>query len=153
MNPDGLRRLDELESRHQITQLAADYCVGLMGPEHRDVFTSLWHEDASYFIPGRDEYHGIDRIRASYDVIFSLWDRTFHWTSNSVIGFENPDRATGRVDVFAFQEQQGGSGVCWVGSTYFDVYERRSNQWRFAERTTQRWFVSPALELPLPAPT
>lgn len=152
MSEAHLTRLDELESRHRIQKLAADYCVGLMGAQNRDVFVSLWHDDADYYIPGRDEYHGIERIKASYDVIFSLWDRTFHWTSNSVIRFDSPDRATGRVDVFAFQERRGGDGVCWVGSTYFDVYERRGGEWRFPQRTTQRWFVSPALDVPLPTP-
>lgn len=149
---DQERRLDEAESRVAIGELVSAYCVGLMGPENESTFMSLWHPDAEYKIPGRDEYCGIDRIAASYAVIFSLWSRTFHWTANRTVEFAGPDRALGRVDAFAFQEKRDGSGVCWVGSTYVDVYERRGGQWRFASRTTQRWFVSPALDLPLPRP-
>ncbi len=146
------QRIDEVESRIAIEELVAGYCVGLMGKQNADTFMALWHADAEYRIPARDDYLGIDRIREAYDVIFAFWSRTFHWTANRVITFAGPDQATGRVDVFAFQEKLDGSGVCWVGSTYFDVYERREGTWRFASRTTQRWFVSPPLDIPLPPP-
>ncbi len=146
------QRVDEAESRFAIDALVAGYCVGLLSNENADTFMALWHPDAEYLIPARDDYFGIERIRDAYGVIFDNWSRTFHWTATKAVTFTSPDRALGRVDVFAFQEKLDGSGVCWVGSTYFDVYERRSGEWKFASRTTQRWFVSPPLHIPLPPP-
>ncbi len=145
-------RLDELESRVAISRLAASYCEGV---DHKQLglFSTLWFDDARFVIPGgRGEFVGIDQIRASQEGVAKAWARTWHWTTNHTVDFQGADRATGRADVFAICEMHGGKGTCLVSGTYSDIYERREGSWRFAERTINRWFVTPAQAIPLPPP-
>jgi len=149
--PSAAERLDEIESRVAISALVAGYCAGL---DHRDYdgFTALWHADGDYRIPGRADYSGAEEIRRSLHVIDEIWLRNWHWTSNHTVTFIDPDRATGRSDVFSIGEERATGGTCFTAATYEDVYERRAGVWRFASRTTVRWFVTPAQDIPLPPP-
>lgn len=145
-------RLDELESRVAISRLAASYCEGV---DHKrlDLFTTLWFDDARFAIPGgRGEFAGIDQIRASQAGVAKAWARTWHWTTNHIVEFQDPDSATGRADVFAVCEMHDGQGTCLVSGTYDDIYARREGSWRFVERTITRWFVTPPQAIPLPPP-
>ncbi|MDQ7907467.1 nuclear transport factor 2 family protein [Phytohabitans sp. ZYX-F-186] len=144
-------RLDEVESRTAIAALVAGYCEGV---DHANVelFLRLWHEDASYLIPGgRGDFVGIDRIRESQDVIGRAWASTKHWTTNHTVTFDDPDRATGRSDAFAICEHHDGR-VSLVSATYDDQYERRDGTWRFAKRLVTRWFVSDGQDIKLLEP-
>jgi ketosteroid isomerase-like protein len=144
-------RLDELESRAAIAELVAAYCEGVDRP-NLDRFMSLWHEDASYLIPGgRGDFHGIEGIRQSQEVISKAWKQTCHWTTNHVVGFETNNRAVGRSDAFAICEHKDGK-VSFVSATYLDVYERRNGGWKFSERTVNRWFVSEGADIKLLPP-
>ncbi|CAB4952933.1 unannotated protein [freshwater metagenome] len=145
-------RIDEIESRVAISALVAGYCAGL---DHRNygLFTGLWHADGEYRIPGRAEYSGIAEIHRSLEVIDEIWIRNWHWTSNHRVTFTEPDRASGRSDVFSIGQERSTGGTCLTAATYEDEYERRQGQWRFASRTTIRWFVTPAQDIPLPPPS
>ncbi|NEK56871.1 nuclear transport factor 2 family protein [Geodermatophilus sabuli] len=144
-------RLDRIESRTAIAELVAGYCEGV-DRQNLDLFMSLWHDDASYLIPGgRGDFVGIERIRESQEVIAKAWKQTYHWTTNLVVGFESEDRAVGRSDVYAMCEQHEGL-VCLVGGTYNDVFERRAGVWKIAERVVNRWFVSAPTDIPLLSP-
>lgn len=145
-------RLDELESRAAIAELVAGYCEGV-DRKDGDRFLALWHDDAAYLIPGgRGDFYGHDGIRQSLVVIGAAWSRTWHWTTNHTIAFQDADHATGRSDVFALCEKHEGGGTCLVSATYEDVYERRDGRWGFTRRLTNRWFVSPPQDIPLPPP-
>jgi ketosteroid isomerase-like protein len=145
-------QLDQLQSRTAINDLVAGYCEGT---DRRDLakFLTLWHDDADYLIPGgRGDFHGIDGIRQSQEVIAKAWKQTFHWTTNHTVVFETPDRATGRSDCFAMCQHVDGEKVSTVGCTYLDKYERRDGVWKFAERYVNRWFVSAGEDVQLLAP-
>ncbi len=146
-------RLDEIESRAAIAALVAGYCEGV---DHRDMdrFMGLWHDDSELSIDGgRGTFQGTERLRASQDGVAKAWARTWHWTSNHTATFQDADHATGRSDVFAVCEHHDGRGTCLVGGTYVDAYERRNGEWRFATRAINRWFVTPAQDIPLPPPS
>jgi SnoaL-like domain len=135
-------RIDELESRIAISALVAGYCEGV-DRQDSDRFEGLWHEDAAYLIPGgRGDFYGAAGIRESQVVIGKAWKQTYHWTTNSTVEFQTPDRATGRSDAFAMCQHKDGEKVSFVGCTYLDKYERRDGIWKFAERYVNRWFVS-----------
>ncbi|ODU07399.1 MAG: hypothetical protein ABS81_01180 [Pseudonocardia sp. SCN 72-86] len=144
-------RIDRIESRTAVAELVAGYCEGV-DRQDLDRFMGLWHEDASYLIPGgRGDFHGTDGIRASQEVIAKAWKETYHWTTNHTVAFETRDRATGRSDAFAICTHHSGE-ISLVGATYNDVYERRDGVWKFASRTVNRWFVSAATDIPLLPP-
>jgi len=145
-------RVDELESRAAIADLIAGYCEGV--DQKNDArFLGLWHDEAEYLIPGgRGNFYGMDGIRQSLVVIAGAWARTWHWTTNHTVSFQDADHATGRSDVFAICEKHEDAGTCLVSATYEDVYERRDGQWKFTRRLTQRWFVSTPQDIPLPPP-
>jgi gamma-hexachlorocyclohexane dehydrochlorinase len=144
-------RIDELESRTAIAALVAGYCQGT-DRKDLDLFLRLWHDDADYLIPGgRGDFHGIDGIRGSQDVIAKAWKETYHWTTNHTVTFETPDRALGRSDVYAMCTHHTDE-VSFVGGTYEDVYERRNGEWRYTKRLVTRWFVSAATDIPLLPP-
>lgn len=145
-------RVDEIESRYAISALVAGYCEGVDRKDNERFF-GLWHDDAAYLIPGgRGNFHGIDGIRESQQVIAKAWKQTYHWTTNHTVSFSSPDRAIGRSDVFALCQHHDETKVSFVGGTYQDVYERRDGVWKFAERLVQRWFVSAGEQIPLLPP-
>lgn len=145
------QRLDQIESRTQIAALVAAYCEGV-DRKNADRFLSLWHDDAAYLIPGgRGDFYNIDGIARALEVIQKAWRETYHWTTNHVVDFETPDRATGRSDAFAICTHHDGR-VSHVAATYDDVYERRDGTWRFARRLVTRWFVSAPLDIELLPP-
>jgi gamma-hexachlorocyclohexane dehydrochlorinase len=145
-------RMDEIESRTAISELVAGYC---RGTDRRDLdfFLRLWHDDAAYLIPGgRGNFHGLEGIRSSQEVIAKAWKETYHWTTNLTISFTTADRATGRSDVYAMCTHHSGQ-VSFVGGTYDDVYERRDGAWKYSERLVTRWFVSAGADIPLLPPS
>jgi hypothetical protein len=146
------RRLDELESRAEISALAAGYCRGVDQREE-EFFLGLWHSDAAYLIPGgRGEFYETEGIRQSLVIIQKAWKSTKHWTTNHVIAFTGEDTATGRSDCFAICEHHDGK-VSLVAATYDDEYERRADGvWRFARRHVTRWWVTPGEDITLAPP-
>lgn len=144
-------RLDEIESRTAFSALVAGYCEGV-DHGNLELFLSLWHEDASYLIPGgRGDFVGIEGIRRSQEVIGKAWASTKHWTTNHTVEFVSSDVATGRSDAFAICEHHDGK-VSFVSATYVDRYERRDGTWRIAERLVKRWFVSEGQDITLLEP-
>ena len=142
-------RLDQIESRVAIARLVASYCEGV-DRQNVEKFMTLWHEDSAYLIPGgRGDFFNTDGIRESLRVIDKAWKSTAHWTTNHVIEFETPDKATGRSDAIAMCEHHDGK-VSFVNATYDDVYERREDGvWKFARRHVTRWFVSAGQDIAL----
>jgi ketosteroid isomerase-like protein len=142
-------KIDELTSRSALGDLVAGYCRGVDQKE-ADFFLTLWHPDAEYLIPGgRGDFFGADGIARSLEVIGKAWNSTRHWTTNHVITFESPDKATGRSDCFAICEHHDGK-ISLVAATYDDRYERREDGvWRFAHRLVTRWFVSEGTDIKL----
>jgi ketosteroid isomerase-like protein len=144
-------RVDELESRVALSAIVAGYCEGV-DHGNLDLFLSIWHDDASYLIPGgRGDFIGIARIRESQEVIAKAWASTKHWTTNHTVSFSSPDAATGRSDAFALCEHHDGR-VSLVSATYEDEYERRGGEWKLSQRLVNRWFVSDGQDIKLLAP-
>lgn len=145
-------RVAEIESRRQIAELLATYCQGV---DRKDdaLFRSIWHDDADYLIgAGRGDFHGIDEIVRFPSVAARAWTQTHHWTTNSVVAFASPTRASGRSDCIAMCEKVGG-GVCFISATYVDDYEQREGAWKLAQRQVLRWFVSSPADLQLLPPS
>jgi uncharacterized protein (TIGR02246 family) len=144
-------RIDQLESRADISALVARYCYGV---DRRDTetFLSIWHEDAKYLIgAGRGDFYGRDDIARFMDVVAKVWRETYHWTTNHTTTFSGRDSASGLSEAFAMCGDHEGK-VCFVAARYTDEYSRRDGVWKISSREVHRWFVSPGQDIPLLPP-
>jgi hypothetical protein len=136
---DLARRLDIIESRIQISELAAGYCEGLDGRD-ADRFIGIWHDHATYVAPGdRGTFHGPQELKGYLDKVARAWAATHHWGTNHTVRFSSPDRATGRSDAFAVCVTHSAEPYL-ISATYHDVYRRDAGVWTIERRTVdQRW--------------
>ena len=145
-------RLQESEGRASIQNLVADYCHFV---DRRDAegFGQLWAWDAEYSFPdGHGDFTGPTGVLAAYEAITTMWQRTFHWTTNLRVDFSDPDHARGRCDAFVICEHPKDGRVSLMGASYGDAYVRTSKGWRFSRRRVDRWFLTDAMALPLIRP-
>src|SRR5438445_42141 len=65
-------RLDQIESRAAISQLAARYCRGVDRRE-AETFASIWHDDAEYLIGSdRGNFKGLEDIKRFSEIVASV---------------------------------------------------------------------------------
>ena len=93
-------KIDRLESRQAIEDLASNYCHGF---DKRDEtrFLSIWWEDCVWAIgPPFGDFEGHAGIRSAlHDVLWPAWGMSQHITSNQVVDFSDPDHALACCDV------------------------------------------------------
>ena len=134
--PDALQaRIDRLESRQAIEDLASNYCHGFDKRDF-DRFLSIWWEDCVWNIgPPFGSFKGHKGIReAIHEVLWPAWGQSQHITSNIVVEFEGADRARTLCDVDCTGLLADGPEATFVGATYADRVERRDGVWKIAER-------------------
>lgn len=123
-------RLDELESRNEITRLIHEYC---RGADRRDLerFSAVWTDDGVW-IAGDDPIVGISDIRAAIQRQWELIPEYHHCSSNIVINIHG-EMAVAESDVSVAVRFNDGS---WArsGGTYLDAFRRIKGLWYLAER-------------------
>ena len=148
-----LIRVDELESRMQIRDLASNYCHGFDKRDY-EKFLSIWWADCVWDIGppfGRFEGHaGIHT--AIHDVLWPAWQESHHLTTNQVICFSDPDTATSVCDVDCVGTLTSDEGCQIVGATYSDVLQRRADQWKISQRNVRIHYFNPVAGTRLTAP-
>jgi len=148
-----LARVDELESRMAIRDLASDYCHGFDKRDY-DRFLAIWWEDCVWDIGppfGRFEGHpGIHE--AIYDVLWPAWQESHHLTTNQVIRFSDPDNATSLCDVDCTGTLTSADDCHIVGATYSDALQRRAGQWKISQRDVTIHYFNPVAGTRLAAP-
>ena len=146
-------RVDELESRIAIRDLASDYCHGFDKRDYQR-FLAIWWEDCVWDIGppfGRFENHrGIHE--AIYEVLWPAWAETHHLTTNQRISFEGPDNASSVCDVDCMGTLNDGPDCQIVGATYSDQLLRRQGTWKILERQVQIHYFNPIPGTVLAAP-
>jgi SnoaL-like domain len=140
-----LERIDRLESRDAIRQLATEYARLIDAKDLRAV--------ANLFVPdvrvgdevGREARHRAFRSNHGRDGRFR---RTVHLVSGHSIELDvdDPDRASGTV----YCRSEHEFGDLWVVAAiqYWDSYSRRDGQWLFEDRLIQTFYVADVLERP-----
>ena len=144
-NLEGLlARIDTLESREAIRELAFEYCHGFDKRDY-DRFLAIWWEDCIWDIGppfGRFEGHaGV--FTAVQEVLWPAWRETHHLTSNNHTRFETKDLAHSVCDVDCMGVLTGESVCQVVGATYTDRLERRNGHWKIVERTVNIHYFNP----------
>jgi hypothetical protein len=146
------RRIDELESRHMLRDLASEYCHGF---DKRDFerFLAIWWDDCVWDIgPPFGTFIGHAGIaEAVKGVLWPFWRETHHLTTNLKLDFADPDHASGLCDVDCIgADRQDVLQI--VGASYFDDFERRGEIWRIKRRQVQMHYFNPIPGARLEAP-
>ena len=148
-----LERVDELESRACIRDLASNYCHGFDKRDF-DRFLSIWWQDCVWDIGppfGRFEGHpGIHE--AIHQVLWPAWQESHHLTTNQVIEFKDPDNADSICDVDCVGTMAADGSCQIVGASYYDSLQRRDGVWKIRERGVRIHYFNPIPGARLTAP-
>ncbi|MDT8860259.1 nuclear transport factor 2 family protein [Alkalihalobacillus sp. MEB130] len=140
-------RVSELEARHQITEVIANYNHGI---DKRDVelFMDVWEENALWDLGDpegccRNKQEILERLKISWRDV----PKTHHYTVNIVI---NPDIkngvATAISDLDATATNKEGIPLVIAG-TYYDTFSNSTGKWRLTERKLRIHSFTPVSEL------
>lgn len=148
-----LHRIDRLESRFAMLDLASDYCHGFDKRDF-DRFLAIWWEDCVWDIgPPFGRFAGHAGIReAVKDILWPAWRQSTHFTTNLRIDFTDDDHAEAMCDVDCIGTTSDGQAQT-VAATYRDSFERRNGIWKIARRTVTMHHFSPLVGITLSAPT
>lgn len=154
VDDDLRRRMDRMESRALLRELATAYCIAA---DDRDLvgLGRLFTDDV--YIASRDgtsmNARGRDAAIAMFDRMFEIRGPSCHWTHDMIVQFDDadPDRARGLVIAHAETTPNGRASVAAI--RYHDVYRRESGTWRFAERILHFLYYLPVADYAARLPT
>lgn len=127
-------RIDRIESRAAMHDLVSDYCHGF-DKRDWDRFLAIWWEHCVWEIgPPFGDFEGHAGIeRAVKEILWPAWLASTHFTTNLVVTFDGPDRASGICDVDCIGTTSDGVAQT-IAATYRDRFERRGGVWKIARR-------------------
>jgi hypothetical protein len=144
-NHEIVERLDRIESRAAIEDLAVRYAIAV---DSRDV--EAW---TKLFVPDVDCGRfgtGREALRRSIEPALRNFYRSVHLVSGHAIDFEDdPDRATGMV--YCRAEHEVGERWIVMAIIYADEYARRDGRWYFVRRRERHWYATDMLDRPIGA--
>ncbi len=148
-----LSRIDELESRESIRDLAYEYCHGFDKRDYQR-FLSIWWDDCIWDIgPPFGRFEGHPGIHAAiHDVLWPAWKESHHITSNNHITFNGSDHAHSVCDVDCMGLLMEEQELTVVGATYEDQLERRAGIWKIVLRKVAIHYFNPVPGAVLSAP-
>ncbi len=136
-------RLDRLESLAAIHQLAVRYALAVDSRD-LDSLVSLFSPDVKV---GKEQT-GRDALKGWFATILRGMRVSVHFVGNHVIDFDDQDHARGVV--YCQDELERPATGDWQHGKiqYWDDYRRVEEQWCFARRRFNRWYLVDALERP-----
>ena len=140
-----LARIDRLESRDEIRQLASKYALAV-DMRDMDALVGLFPEDVSV---GKDK-KGRAAFKAWFDdTMRNQFDGTSHHIGTQIVEFDDADHAVGVV----YSKNEHETGADWVimQMLYFDRYERIDGRWRFRRRLPLYWYATDLNKPPIGA--
>lgn len=148
------QRIDRLESRSDIRDLASDYCHGFDKRDY-DRFLSIWWPDCAWDIgPPFGSFTGHEGIHtAVQEVLWPSWKESHHLTTNLRIEFIDADNAEAMCDVDCMGLLTDETECTIVGATYYDTLQRREGVWKIAKRKVTIHYFNPVPGAVLNAPT
>ena len=140
------KRIDRLESRHQISELVGNYARAC--DEHDiDTLAAIFTEDGVIDSPSNMlSADGRKGIRQTFMRRYKIRGPSYHWTHDHKVVFdeEDPDHATGLV--LGHAETCPGATVSIAAMRYADDYRRIDNRWFFKRRTLTFLYYVPVTE-------
>jgi uncharacterized protein (TIGR02246 family) len=141
-------RLDRLESRNAITELATRYAIAC-DEQDLDALVALFTEDAVMdSTSGRMRAVGRAGIRALFTRTLATRGPSCHWTHDVLVrpDASDSDQASGIVYSHAETTPDGVPSV--AAFRYADRYRREQGVWRFSRREIAYLYYVPAADYP-----
>jgi len=133
---DLAAKIDRLESREQIRQLAFKYALAV-DMRDLDAIVSLHVDDVKVKNIGE----GRAALKKHFDRTLRNFKGSSHHIGNHIIEFETPDRAIGMV--YCHCEHEMGDDWVHMKMLYLDNYERRKGAWFFSrQRFLGSWYAA-----------
>ena len=141
-----LDRLDRLESKDAIRELATSYAIAC---DEHDMprLTSLFTSDACFDAPnGSMVATGKQAIVTMFENTFKIRGPAFHWTHDVTVKLDktDPDKATGLV--LSHAETTPNGVVSIAAMRYEDEYRREQGEWLFAKRVIHFLYYVPFVD-------
>ncbi|ARK29964.1 nuclear transport factor 2 family protein [Halalkalibacter krulwichiae] len=146
-------RIDELEARHQIYEVIANYNHGV-DKKDRELFMDVWEENAIWDLgdPGgccRNKQEILERLEISWRDV----PKTHHYTVNIVVTTDMENgMATAISDLDATAMDKEGTAFVIAG-TYYDRFSKSTGKWRLAERKVKIHSFTPVSDLAAAKPS
>ena len=143
---DVLTRIDRLESKEAIRELATAYAIAC---DEHDMprLTSLFTEDACFDAPnGAMVAQGKRAIVAMFEETFKIRGPAFHWTHDVTVSLDDADPNRARGLVLSHAETTPNDVVSIAAMRYQDEYRREQGRWLFAKRVIHFLYYVPAAE-------
>lgn len=141
MNLSESERLDRIESRSAIRQLAYKYAVGI---DMRDMnaIVNLYVDDVRV----TKDKRGRQALKEVFDRVLRTFTTSVHFVGNHIIEFDDADNAHGMVYCRAEHEIDGK----WYPMIlyYLDIYKRVDGIWYIKRRATSELYVTDILDRP-----
>jgi SnoaL-like domain len=143
--------LERLFDERAIRRRLLDYCRGVDRGD-AELVASVYHPDAT---DDHGSFKGLGIDFAEYVVrrLGANYEATMHTIGDSIIEFTGPDTARVETYVCARQRKQDESGPILetFGGRYIDRFERRTGEWKIADRVVVReWDKVERIDLAFP---
>lgn len=145
LTADILARLDRIESREEIRQLASKYALAL-DMRDMDAMANLFPED----VAAGGGRKGRAALKAWLsDTMRKQFDGTAHHVGTQIIEFIDSENAVGIV----YSKNEHETGPEWVimQMMYHDAYERIAGRWYFRKRVPLYWYATDLNKPPIGA--
>lgn len=135
--------LQELIDREAIRDCIHRYCRGIDRADEAALRSSYW--------PNATDRHGAYQgpVEGFFDWVKAAWatgPRNIHHVGNILIEFRGDGRAAVETYWLAFQRGTGADGVVrqvMMSGRYCDLFEKRDEEWRVAERVVAYDWLDP----------
>lgn len=135
--------LQELIDREAIRDCIHRYCRGIDRADEAVLRSSYW--------PDATDRHGAYQgpVEGFFDWVKAAWatgPRNIHHVGNILIEFRGDGRAAVETYWLAFQRGTGADGVTrqvMMSGRYCDLFEKRGEEWRVAERVVAYDWLDP----------
>jgi len=141
-----LRRIDRIESRHQIAELVGNYARAC--DEHDiETLAAIFTEDGEIDSPSHLlEAKGRKGIRETFLARYKIRGPSYHWTHDHKLAFDDDDENHATGVVLGHAETCPNGTVSIAAMRYADDYRRLEGRWLFARRTLTFLYYVPVTE-------
>ena len=141
-----LRRIERIESRHQIAELVGNYARAC--DEHDvDALAAIFTEDGMIDSPSNLlSASGRKGIRETFMRRYKIRGPSYHWTHDHKVAFDETDDDHAIGLVLGHAETCPDKIASIAAMRYADDYRRIGGQWLFARRTLTFLYYVPVTE-------
>ena len=127
--------LEELVARSKIQQLAVRYAFAVDGKDI-DTLATLYVDDIDYGVHGI----GPEGVKRFFDAVLRGSLCSMHLIGNHLVEFDDDTHAHGVLYCQVHLHVREPDHWSETALAYFDRYERRGDEWLFADRRLARWY-------------